>query len=84
MTALGRVGMADDIGAGITLLLLDDSRRVNGQWIEVSGGMLFFVIYRGQTCTPPTIPRAQISVTGQASAQMRHDTGITSGVHVLD
>lgn len=41
MTPLGRVRMTDDIGASITLLLLDDSRRVNGQWIEVSGGMLF-------------------------------------------
>jgi NAD(P)-dependent dehydrogenase (short-subunit alcohol dehydrogenase family) len=39
MTALGRVGVADDIGPMIAALLSDDNRWVNGQRIEVSGGM---------------------------------------------
>lgn len=38
-TALGRVGVADDIGGIIAALLSDDSRWVNGQRIEASGGM---------------------------------------------
>jgi NAD(P)-dependent dehydrogenase (short-subunit alcohol dehydrogenase family) len=38
-TALGRVGQPDDIGALIASLLSSDSRWVNGQRIEVSGGM---------------------------------------------
>jgi len=38
-TALGRVGLPDDIGGAIAALLSDDSRWVNGQRIEVSGGM---------------------------------------------
>jgi len=37
-TALGRVGLPDDIGPMITSLLSDDNRWVNGQRIEVSGG----------------------------------------------
>ena len=37
-TALGRVGMADDIGPAIANLLSDDSRWITGQRIEVSGG----------------------------------------------
>lgn len=40
MTALGRAGVADDIGPMIASLLSDDNRWVNGQRIEVSGGML--------------------------------------------
>lgn len=40
MTALGRPGVADDIGPMIASLLSDDNRWVNGQRIEVSGGML--------------------------------------------
>ena len=40
MTALGRVGEPDDIGPMIAALLSDDNRWVNGQRIEVSGGML--------------------------------------------
>ena len=40
LTALGRVGVADDIGPMIASLLSDDNRWVNGQRIEVSGGML--------------------------------------------
>ena len=39
MTALGRIGEADDLGAFIASLLSDDSRFVNAQRIEVSGGM---------------------------------------------
>jgi NAD(P)-dependent dehydrogenase (short-subunit alcohol dehydrogenase family) len=37
-TALGRAGVADDIGPMIASLLSDDNRWVNGQRIEVSGG----------------------------------------------
>ncbi|MCB8883405.1 SDR family oxidoreductase [Acidisoma cellulosilytica] len=39
MTALGRVGLPDDIGPMIASLLSADNRWVNGQRIEVSGGM---------------------------------------------
>ena len=39
-TALGRPGLPDDIGPMIAALLSDDNRWVNGQRIEVSGGML--------------------------------------------
>jgi NAD(P)-dependent dehydrogenase (short-subunit alcohol dehydrogenase family) len=39
-TALGRAGMPDDIGPLIAALLSDGGRWVNGQRIEVSGGML--------------------------------------------
>lgn len=38
MTALGRVGVPDDIGPMIASLLSDDNRWVTGQRIEVSGG----------------------------------------------
>ena len=38
MTALGRVGVADDIGPVIASLLSEDTRWVNAQRIEVSGG----------------------------------------------
>jgi NAD(P)-dependent dehydrogenase (short-subunit alcohol dehydrogenase family) len=38
MTALGRVGVADDIGPMIASLLSEDNRWVNAQRIEVSGG----------------------------------------------
>lgn len=40
LTALGRVGVADDIGGVIAALLSDDCRWINGQRIEVAGGML--------------------------------------------
>lgn len=40
MTALGRVGEPDDIGPMIAALLADDNRWINGQRIEVSGGMV--------------------------------------------
>jgi NAD(P)-dependent dehydrogenase (short-subunit alcohol dehydrogenase family) len=39
MTALGRVGVPDDIGPMIAALLSDENRWINGQRIEVSGGM---------------------------------------------
>lgn len=38
-TALGRVGVPDDIGHAIAALLSDDNRWVNGQRIEISGGI---------------------------------------------
>jgi NAD(P)-dependent dehydrogenase (short-subunit alcohol dehydrogenase family) len=38
-TALGRVGVPDDIGGVIASLLSDDTRWINAQRIEVSGGM---------------------------------------------
>ncbi len=40
VTALGRTGQPDDIGPMIASLLSDDNRWVNGQRIEVSGGMM--------------------------------------------
>ena len=40
MTALGRVGLPDDIGGVVASLLSDEMRWVNGQRIEVTGGML--------------------------------------------
>lgn len=38
MTALGRVGVPDDIGPMIARLLSEDNRWINAQRIEVSGG----------------------------------------------
>lgn len=38
-TALGRVGLPDDIGGVIASLLSSDNRWINGQRIEVSGGI---------------------------------------------
>ena len=38
-TALGRVGLPDDIGGVIAFLCSEDARWVNGQRIEVSGGI---------------------------------------------
>jgi NAD(P)-dependent dehydrogenase (short-subunit alcohol dehydrogenase family) len=38
MTALGRVGVPDDIGAMVASLLTDNNRWINAQRIEVSGG----------------------------------------------
>ncbi|MDR3513158.1 MAG: SDR family oxidoreductase [Caulobacteraceae bacterium] len=38
-TALGRAGVPDDIGPMIAALLSDDNRWINGQRIEVSGGV---------------------------------------------
>ncbi len=38
-TALGRAGLPDDVGEAMTLLLSDEAHWINGQRIEVSGGM---------------------------------------------
>jgi NAD(P)-dependent dehydrogenase (short-subunit alcohol dehydrogenase family) len=38
MTALGRVGVPDDIGAMVASLLTENNRWINAQRIEVSGG----------------------------------------------
>ncbi len=38
-TALGRVGLPDDIGGVVAFLCSDDAKWVNAQRIEVSGGM---------------------------------------------
>lgn len=39
MTALGRAGLPDDIGGAVAMLLAPESGWINGQRIEVSGGM---------------------------------------------
>lgn len=39
LTPLGRVGVAEDIGGVVAFLCTDDARWVNGQRIEVSGGI---------------------------------------------
>lgn len=39
-TALGRAGLPDDIGGAVAALLADGSGWINGQRIEVSGGMM--------------------------------------------
>jgi NAD(P)-dependent dehydrogenase (short-subunit alcohol dehydrogenase family) len=41
MTALGRVGAAEDIGSVVAFLCTDEARWINAQRIEVSGGMNF-------------------------------------------
>lgn len=38
-TALGRVGLPDDIGGAVASLLTGDNRWINGQRIEASGGV---------------------------------------------
>ena len=38
-TALGRVGNADDVGSVVAFLCTDESRWINAQRIEVSGGV---------------------------------------------
>lgn len=39
LTALGRVGLPDDIGGAVAMLLSPESSWINGQRIEVSGGI---------------------------------------------
>ncbi|HMG68037.1 MAG TPA: SDR family oxidoreductase [Chitinophagaceae bacterium] len=39
VTALGRVGIPEDIGGVVAFLCSEDARWINGQRIEVSGGM---------------------------------------------
>ena len=38
-TPLGRVGLPDDIGGAVSMLLSDDAGWINGQRIEVAGGI---------------------------------------------
>ncbi|MES2793952.1 MAG: SDR family oxidoreductase [Planctomycetota bacterium] len=38
-TALGRIGVADDVGGVVTFLCSDEGRWVNAQRVEASGGM---------------------------------------------
>jgi NAD(P)-dependent dehydrogenase (short-subunit alcohol dehydrogenase family) len=38
-TALGRVGLPDDIGGVVAFLCTDDAKWITAQRIEVSGGM---------------------------------------------
>ncbi len=40
MTALGRVGLPDDVGGALAMLLAPESHWITGQRIEVSGGMM--------------------------------------------
>ena len=40
ITALGRVGEAEDVGGTVAFLCSDRAGWINGQRIEVSGGML--------------------------------------------
>ncbi|PLK45418.1 SDR family NAD(P)-dependent oxidoreductase [Emticicia sp. TH156] len=40
ITALGRVGLPDDIGSVVAFLCTDDAKWINAQRIEVSGGMM--------------------------------------------
>jgi NAD(P)-dependent dehydrogenase (short-subunit alcohol dehydrogenase family) len=40
VTALGRVGLPDDVGGAVAMLLAPESGWINGQRIEVSGGMV--------------------------------------------
>ena len=39
LSPLGRVGNADDIGSVVAFLCTDDAKWINGQRIEVSGGI---------------------------------------------
>ncbi|GAB3281545.1 SDR family oxidoreductase [Larkinella harenae] len=39
LTALGRVGLPDDVGGVVAFLCSDEAKWVNGQRIEVTGGM---------------------------------------------
>ena len=39
-TALGRVGLPDDVGSVVAFLCTDDAKWINAQRIEVSGGMM--------------------------------------------
>ena len=40
LTPLGRVGQAEDVGGVVAALLGNNMEWVNGQRIEISGGML--------------------------------------------
>lgn len=38
-TLQGRIGQAEDIGLFIASLLSEESRWINAQWIELTGGI---------------------------------------------
>ncbi|MCB0091760.1 MAG: SDR family oxidoreductase, partial [Caldilineaceae bacterium] len=40
VTALGRVGLPEDIGGVVAFLCTEEARWITGQRIEVSGGMM--------------------------------------------
>ena len=40
LTALGRVGLPEDIGGVVAFLCSEQAQWINGQRIEVSGGMM--------------------------------------------
>lgn len=40
LTALGKVGEAEDVGSVVAFLCTEEARWINGQRIEISGGML--------------------------------------------
>ncbi|UXP31227.1 SDR family oxidoreductase [Reichenbachiella agarivorans] len=40
LTALGRAGLPDDIGGVVAFLCTEDAKWINGQRLEVSGGMM--------------------------------------------
>jgi NAD(P)-dependent dehydrogenase (short-subunit alcohol dehydrogenase family) len=40
LTALGRVGLPDDIGGAVVQMLADGNHWMTGQRVEVSGGMM--------------------------------------------
>lgn len=40
ISALGRVGLPDDVGAAVASLLTSEGNWINAQRIEVSGGRL--------------------------------------------
>lgn len=40
MTALGRAGLPEDVGGVVAFLCTEDARWINGQRIEISGGMV--------------------------------------------
>jgi NAD(P)-dependent dehydrogenase (short-subunit alcohol dehydrogenase family) len=39
LTALGRVGLADDVGSVVAFLCSEEAKWVNAQRIEVAGGI---------------------------------------------
>jgi NAD(P)-dependent dehydrogenase (short-subunit alcohol dehydrogenase family) len=40
LTALGRVGLPDDIGGAVAQMLAEGNHWMTGQRVEVSGGMM--------------------------------------------
>jgi NAD(P)-dependent dehydrogenase (short-subunit alcohol dehydrogenase family) len=39
LTALGRLGQADDVSAAVAFLASDDARWITGQVLDASGGL---------------------------------------------